>query len=125
MNKSLKRAIDYLAIEDADVCNELERGVDQISLQLVAHAFDIDPYVLLGKVWDRKWAWVCGKTEPIKGVSFKVTEAGVFKIDHLGTRHWVCVIKDGNAKRSAIALCSNRSDVSKMIRKYAVAKEAA
>lgn len=80
MNKSLKRAIDYLAIEDADVCNELERGVDQISLQLVAHAFDIDPYVLLGKVWDRKYAWHSGETEPIRCVSFKVTEGGVYRI---------------------------------------------
>jgi hypothetical protein len=80
MNKSLKRAIDYLAIEDADVCNELERGVDQISLQLVAHAFDIDPYVLLGKVWDRKYAWFAGRTEPAEGIRFKVTEGGVYRI---------------------------------------------
>ena len=36
MNKNLARAIDYLAFEDADVINEMENGVDQISLGLIA-----------------------------------------------------------------------------------------
>jgi hypothetical protein len=130
MKKSLKRAIDYLAIEDADVCNELERGVDQISLQLVAHAFDIDPYVLLGKVWDRKYAWHYGETAPIKCVSFKVTEGGVYRIwqSRYNGQCVVFVVQDAQFKNS-LRLNGDpypsRRAANAAIRKYIAAKNAA
>ena len=95
MNNSLKRAIDYLALGDDDIFNQLERGVDQSSLQLVANVFDIDPYVLLGKVWDRKHAAWLGLTEPLETVKHTVTDGGVFQVFQTATeRYWVVVLEN-------------------------------
>lgn len=116
MNKNLARAIDYLAFEDADVINEMENGVCQISLGLIAHTFDMDSYKLLEKVWDR---FAQGRGYG-GGVYHVITEVGVFRVHQsFDDSFWVWYVLEPhrNLKRVNLGKFSSKRAANSWIKK--------